>query len=171
MNAIERLALRFVAFLILCIGVGICCWLAEKGSKLVDRLPHWARWALILPIALCCGLAVIFPVHWFIVLLTGYPTELDWLSPAVIRFIEKWGSCALIPFTFVYVGGRVAPYFRVGVAVTLAIAATLLAAFLLYFVLHNGDFVISGWVQFTAFGLLMIGGMIGGIVATRRECR
>ena len=137
----------------------------EVESTQIRPLLYWLRWLGVLPAALIAVLAVSFPVHWAVLIISsrsGGEDQVLSLSSLPPETLERLGQAFFAPLAFIYVGAKVAPAFRLHAALALMILwAMALGAGLTYAATINA-YEGWGWAEFAAVGVLGVAGLVSG---------
>ncbi len=125
----------------------------------------WLRWVAVLPTAALSAILVTFPVHWAVLIFTGFAGNDDsiglWDLPP--ETLERLGYAFFVPFSFVGLGARTAPAYKLHAAILLVILwAMVLGAAMMYTSTLGG---LQGWdwARLASAIVLGVGGMIAGI--------
>jgi hypothetical protein len=135
----------------------------EVESTQISPFLYWLRWLGVLPTALIAVVAVSFPVHWAVLMISSRgDDEALGLSSLPPETLERLGQAFFAPLAFIYVGAKVAPAFRLHAALALMIFwAMALGAALTYAGTINA-YEGWGWAEFAAVGVLGVAGLVSG---------
>lgn len=137
---------------------------SESNNRVVNLL----RWILVLPAGFVCMLLVSFPVHW-VALATFKYGEVFKLSDNAVDSVERVMFAFFGPLVFVVAGAKVAPKYRMGVAITLSSFLILIIGGSLAIVLLNPSWVITTPVL-SVFGIVSgILGLAAGLYAVKSK--
>jgi len=137
----------------------------DAESSRIGPVLYWLRWLGALPAALVAVLAVSFPIHWAVLILSNTSKGEDgdlslWDLPP--ETLERLGQAFFAPMAFIYIGARIAPAFRKRTVGALMILWAMgLGAALTYAAMidaYHG----WAWAEFAAVGILGVLGLVSG---------
>ena len=136
---------------------------AESGR--VNLLIYWLRWLGALPAALVAVLAVSFPIHWAVLILSskyGEDSGLPGLGDLPPETLERLGQAFFAPMAFIYIGAKVAPAFKLHTALALMILWAIGLGAALTYGAMNDAYSGWAWAEFAAVGILGVAGLVWG---------
>jgi len=148
---------------------------ASQPRSLAEMSRFWLRWLAVLPAAILSAVLISFPVHWAVMIFTGFAGNDDtiglWDLPP--ETLERLGVAFFVPLAFVMVGARVAPTYRLQTAVVLIILLAMAFSAGATYVASNRDIGFDyqgwGWLEFAAVIALNIGGVISAVYYVHQE--
>jgi hypothetical protein len=151
-------------------------------EHLLTRRVVILRWIAVLPGALAAVIIVLFPIHWFVMLVGHLGTSSDdsgsgsllslWhylanIDPEVLEF---FGNAIFTPLVLISVGARIAPKFKFFTGIALAIALGVfygMAATSIADDISEGLYTPERWLRLAITVCLQIGGVIIGLLVAR----
>ena len=144
-----------------------------KGLAAMSRF--WLRWVAVLPAAILSAVLISFPVHWAVLIFTGFAGNDDSIGLGDLppETLERLGVAFFVPLTFIMAGARVAPTYRRQTAVVLIILLAMAISAGLTYAASNRDIGFDyqgwGWFEFAAVVALWIGGVITAVYYVHQE--
>jgi hypothetical protein len=118
---------------------------------------------VLLPAGLVAVVAVTFPIHWAVLLFKGLDQGDSFgLSNLPAAALERMGYAFFNPLTFIYVGTRVAPSYRIQTAVVLMVLWAMAIGAVLMYGATSGAYSGLAWAEFAAIGVLGVAGVLTG---------
>lgn len=145
----------------------------RRGLAATSRF--WLRWLAVLPAAILSAVLISFPVHWAVMIFTGFAGDDDtiglWDLPP--ETLERLGIAFFAPLAFIMAGAKVAPTHKLQTAIVLTILLAMAWSASVTYIASNRnigfDYQGWGWLEFAAAIALSIGGVISAVYYVNQE--
>ncbi len=148
---------------------------ASQPRSLAATSRFWLRWLAVLPAGILSAVLVSFPVHWAVLIITGFAGNDDSIGLGDLppETLERLGIAFFVPLAFVMGGAKVAPTYRLQTAVVLIILLAMAFSASTTYVASNRDIGFDyqgwGWLEFAAVVALWIAGVISAVYYIHQE--
>ena len=148
---------------------------ASQPWSLAATSRFWLRWLAVLPAGILSAVLVTFPVHWAVLIVTGFSGNDDSIGLGDLppEPLERLGVAFFVPLTFIMVGAKVAPTYRLQTAVVLIILLAMAFSAGLTYIASSDDVGFEyqgwGWLEFTALVALWVAAAITAVYYVHHE--